>query len=216
MKGNQIEFTIGDTKSNQQTASKTDVTITINNNNNKNGKNNEPDVTIKERNINLDESQEFFPSNNQQNVTHQRPRCCKNKSSSVPIPPFDQIQICGIDRNGFLIALCKELTTLLTRNDLVLIHNILDRSGLIIFPFASLAVIHETLLPEGYIVKISYALETDSKCCGLKTTINPIKNVSKIIIKHNESGAEYDFQMTQNLLYNYLISEYKICLTAVI
>lgn len=229
--GRLIEFNVGDPKSNQQTASKVDCSITINNRVTPpspghkveaqgdmkvpNGPEHEGDVILNERNI------EVFAPTAQNANGHFDPRvnvAVRPKTRSVPssterflvVSRQPVITSEEIENNiDFLKKLNTILTNTLTCENRKLVANMIDSSGKVILTGQDLCeLIAEMLNIDAKQVNISYVEgQIESSCFRIK--IMPFKEILNIKIDNQ------DFRSSQNEAYNVLTDIYKISLNTV-
>lgn len=227
-----IEFTCGDPKSNQQTASKVECSITINNNDEKK-KSTRRGSTF--RGVNgaetfdseyiHDESVEDIetppatikqqPSISSFNSRVQLP--VKQVQRSVPASAERFVMVSRqpvitadeIDANGeFHRKLNEVFIKMLTEKDMQLISNIVDRTGKIILTAEDFCEVIAAMLStadntvESDSVSITLQEEITAKC--FKVSISPFKHVTSIKID------KQDFHTVQNEAYNVLRDIYKI------
>lgn len=226
--GRLIEFNVGDPKSNQQTASKVDCSITINNKLTSplpeckgdkvhEGNPESPpgslspqgkeDVILNERNIEVFEV--FDPRVN----ISVRPKTRSVPSSTErflvvsrqPVITSEEIE----NNIDFLKKLNTILTNTLTCENRKLVANMIDSSGKVILTGQDLCeIIAEMLNIDAKQVNISYVEgQIESSCFRIK--ILPFKEILNIKIDNQ------DFRSSQNEAYNVLTDTYKISLNTV-
>ena len=225
-----IEFTCGDPKSNQQTASKVECSITINNNDQeKKGRRGstfrgvngaevfdseyvaEDDIEMPQEAVGIKQQ----PSISSFNSRVQMP--VKPVQRSVPASAERFVMVSRqpiitadeIDANTeFHRKLNEVLINMLTEKDMVLISNIVDRTGKIILTAEDFCAVIAAMLSSGDNVlepediSISLQEEITAKC--FKVSISPFKRVTSIKID------KQDFHTVQNEAYNVLRDVYKI------
>ena len=230
-----IEFSVGDSKSNQQTASKVDCSIIINNHNRKESKSD--DSSLCEIVENVEESKS--PSQNTQPETHASRNISSNinKTSGLQINvPLAQSRLVEQQHyaNRYLVTsrvasilreeilqshevknkLLEIFQTMLINNNKQLLANILDQSNHIILDGNSLAELIITILNLGgenafetSDVKITYNENVLSSC--FKIQISPFKRILKIMV------GDQDLELHQHEVYTTIINDFKISLDTV-
>lgn len=226
-----IEFSVGDSKSNQQTASKVDCSIVINNHNRKESKND--DSSLCEIVENVEES-----SLQNQSETHASRNV--NKTSeitklqvNVPLAQSRMVEqqhyanrylvtsrVASILREEILQShevkdkLLEIFQTMLVNNNKQLLANILDQSNHIILDGTSLAELIITILNLGgensfetSDVKITYNENVLSTC--FKIQISPFKRILKIMV------GDQDLELHQHEVYTTIINDFKVSLDTV-
>lgn len=221
-----IEFNVGDPKSNQQTASKVDCTITINNTNEKIPEN-EPKEISKEVPKEVESSKPtatesetlrdfevtFNPKINLALAPKSRalPTSAERYIvvSRQPIITAEEIE----NNMEFMKTLNKILVNTLINNDKKLLANIIDGSGKIILSASDLCdLIAVMLSTEDFEVtnkqvSISYQESFTSSCFRLK--ISPFKSILTIKVDNQ------DLYNLQNEAYNVLTDKFMVSLDTV-
>lgn len=218
-----IEFNVGDPKSNQQTASKIDCSITINNVSDKYYRNNEEDevtFTPKARGVETFEESTTTPIevktnviNNSNDITNVKVK--ENKSQSRYVVTSRQTVVTSdeIDVNiDFIKKLLKILTDMLINDDKKLLSNVLDQTNKIILTGSDLCELISSLLSTSNNIKptdvcLTYKDNIINSC--FRTKIIPFKDITSIKINNQ------DFQTVQNEAYNVLTDVYNISLNRV-
>lgn len=226
-----IEFSVGDSKSNQQTASKVDCSIVINNHNRKESKND--DSSLCEIVENVEES-----SLQNQSETHASRNVNKtseitNLQVNVPLAQSRMVEqqhyanrylvtsrVASILREEILQShevkdkLLEIFQTMLVNNNKQLLANILDQSNHIILDGTSLAELIITILNLGgensfetSDVKITYNENVLSTC--FKIQISPFKRILKIMV------GDQDLELHQHEVYTTIINDFKVSLDTV-
>ena len=223
-----IEFSVGDSKSNQQTASKVDCSIIINNHNRKASKSDDSSLCEIVENTEESPSQKTQPDIRARNV---------NKTSGLQINvPLAQSRLVEQQHyaNRYLVTsrvasilreeilqshevknkLLEIFQTMLINNNKQLLANILDQSNHIILDGNSLAELIITILNLGgenafetSDVKITYNENVLSSC--FKIQISPFKRILKIMI------GDQDLELHQHEVYTTIINDFKISLDTV-
>lgn len=223
-----IEFSVGDSKSNQQTASKVDCSIVINNHNRKDSKSDDSSL------CEIVENAEESPLQNTQSDIHARN---VNKTSGLQINvPLVQSRLVEQQyyANRYLVTsrvasilreeilqshevknkLLEIFQTMLINNNKQLLANILDQSNHIILDGNSLAELIITILNLGgenafetSDVKITYNENVLSSC--FKIQISPFKRILKIMV------GDQDLELHQHEVYTTIINDFKISLDTV-
>lgn len=223
-----IEFSVGDSKSNQQTASKVDCSIVINNHNRKDSKSDDSSL------CEIVENAEESPLQNTQSDIHARN---VNKTSGLQINvPLVQSRLVEQQHyaNRYLVTsrvasilreeilqshevknkLLEIFQTMLINNNKQLLANILDQSNHIILDGNSLAELIITILNLGgenafetSDVKITYNENVLSSC--FKIQISPFKRILKIMV------GDQDLELHQHEVYTTIINDFKISLDTV-
>jgi hypothetical protein len=225
-----IEFTCGDPKSNQQTASKVECSITINNN--------DKDKKAKRgsvfRGINGAEvfDSEYVAETEEIEVVDEQPIkqqpsiTAFNSRVNVPVkqmqravPPSTE-RFVMVSRQPVITAdeieanvefhkkLNEILIKMLTEHDMQLIANIVDRTGKIILGANDFCEVVAAMLStvdnplEAGDINITLQEEITAKC--FKVSVSPFKHVTGIKIN------KQDFHTVQNEAYNVLRDVYKI------
>lgn len=224
-----IEFNVGDPKSNQQTASKIDCSITINNVSDKYYRNNEddeltftPKADVKTRGVEINgiETFEESPIEVKTNVKNNSNdsaavKVKENKSQSRYVVTSRQTVVTSdeIDVNiDFIKKLLKILTDMLINDDKKLLSNVLDQTNKIILTGSDLCELISTLLSTSNNIKptdvcLTYKDNIINSC--FRTKIIPFKDITSIKINNQ------DFQTVQNEAYNVLTDVYNISLNRV-
>ena len=219
-----IEFNVGDPKSNQQTASKIDCSITINNVSDKYYRNEEDEVTFtpKARGVEINgiETFEESPIEVKTNVKNNSNdsaavKVKENKSQSRYVVTSRQTVVTSdeIDVNiDFIKKLLKILTDMLINDDKKLLSNVLDQTNKIILTGSDLCELISTLLSTSNNIKptdvcLTYKDNIINSC--FRTKIIPFKDITSIKINNQ------DFQTVQNEAYNVLTDVYNISLNRV-
>lgn len=217
-----IEFNVGDPKSNQQTASKIDCSITINNVSDKYYRNEEDEVTFtpKARGVETFEESTTTPIevktnviNNSNDITNVKVK--ENKSQSRYVVTSRQTVVTSdeIDVNiDFIKKLLKILTDMLINDDKKLLSNVLDQTNKIILTGSDLCELISSLLSTSNNIKptdvcLTYKDNIINSC--FRTKIIPFKDITSIKINNQ------DFQTVQNEAYNVLTDVYNISLNRV-
>ena len=223
-----IEFSVGDSKSNQQTASKVDCSIVINNHNRKESKNDDSSLCEIVENVeesSLQNQSETYASRN------------VNKTSGLQINvPLAQSRLVEQQHyaNRYLVTsrvasilreeilqshevknkLLEIFQTMLINNNKQLLANILDQSNHIILDGNSLAELIITILNLGgenafetSDVKITYNENVLSSC--FKIQISPFKRILKIMV------GDQDLELHQHEVYTTIINDFKVSLDTV-
>lgn len=223
-----IEFSVGDSKSNQQTASKVDCSIVINNHNRKDSKSDDSSL------CEIVENAEESPLQNTQSDIHARN---VNKTSGLQINvPLVQSRLVEQQHyaNRYLVTsrvasilreeilqshevknkLLEIFQTMLINNNKQLLANILDQSNHIILDGNSLAELIITILNLGgenafetSDVKITYNENVLSSC--FKIQISPFKRILKIMV------GDQDLELHQHEVYTTIINDFKVSLDTV-
>lgn len=223
-----IEFSVGDSKSNQQTASKVDCSIVINNHNRKDSKSDDSSL------CEIVENAEESPLQNTQPDIHARN---VNKTSGLQINvPLAQSRLVEQQHyaNRYLVTsrvasilreeilqshevknkLLEIFQTMLINNNKQLLANILDQSNHIILDGNSLAELIITILNLGgenafetSDVKITYNENVLSSC--FKIQISPFKRILKIMV------GDQDLELHQHEVYTTIINDFKVSLDTV-
>lgn len=225
-----IEFNVGDPKSNQQTASKIDCSITINNVSDKYYRNNfneddELTFTPKARGVETFEESTTTPievktnvinnSNDNTSVKGANVKVKENKSQSRYVVTSRQTVVTSdeIDVNiDFIKKLLKILTDMLINDDKKLLSNVLDQTNKIILTGSDLCELISSLLSSSNVIKptdvcLTYKDNIINSC--FRTKIIPFKDITSIKINNQ------DFQTVQNEAYNILSDVYNISLNRV-
>lgn len=220
-----VEFKGGDTKSNQQTSSHLNCSVTINNSVEKIKDDDEETVTPK-NNVRT-RSTTFKDEDNEDNeyVKYLKPRVkvpIRHMTRSVPQNVERYVMVSKqpiitaehiYDNIEIYKKLVEILTSTLTSNDKKLIANIIDTTDKIILSASELCeLIALTLTTDEYEVKaadviISYHDDIITSCC--KVHISPFKHILSIKINNQ------DFKTFQNEAYNVLTDIFKISLNTV-
>ena len=224
-----IEFNVGDPKSNQQTASKIDCSITINNvsdkyyrnNNSTNFKGNEEDeltFTPKARGVEINGIETFEESpievkTNVKNNSVENNNTNKSQSRYVVTSRQTVVTSDEIDVNiDFIKKLLKILTDMFINDDKKLLSNVLDQTNKIILTGSDLCELISSLLSSSNVIKptdvcLTYKDNIINSC--FRTKIIPFKDITSIKINNQ------DFQTVQNEAYNTLTDVYNISLNRV-
>ena len=223
-----IEFSVGDSKSNQQTASKVDCSIVINNHNRKDSKSDDSSLCEIVENIEESPLQNTQPDIRARNV---------NKTSGLQINvPLAQSRLVEQQHyaNRYLVTsrvasilreeilqshdvknkLLEIFQTMLINNNKQLLANILDQSNHIVLDGNSLAELIITILNLGgenafetSDVKITYNENVLSSC--FKIQISPFKRILKIMV------GDQDLELHQHEVYTTIINDFKVSLDTV-
>lgn len=223
-----IEFSVGDSKSNQQTASKVDCSIVINNHNRKDSKSDDSSLCEIVENAEESPLQNTQPDIRARNV---------NKTSGLQINvPLAQSRLVEQQHyaNRYLVTsrvasilreeilqshevknkLLEIFQTMLINNNKQLLANILDQSNHIILDGNSLAELIITILNLGgenafetSDVKITYNENVLSSC--FKIQISPFKRILKIMV------GDQDLELHQHEVYTTIINDFKVSLDTV-
>lgn len=223
-----IEFSVGDSKSNQQTASKVDCSIVINNHNRKDSKSDDSSLCEIVENAEESQLQNTQPDIRARNV---------NKTSGLQINvPLAQSRLVEQQHyaNRYLVTsrvasilreeilqshevknkLLEIFQTMLINNNKQLLANILDQSNHIILDGNSLAELIITILNLGgenafetSDVKITYNENVLSSC--FKIQISPFKRILKIMV------GDQDLELHQHEVYTTIINDFKVSLDTV-
>lgn len=221
-----IEFSVGDPKSNQQTASKLDCQIIVNNNTerSKSGTRSEvvDDVQIYES------SSEGVGIEASQDVHHKGPQRPKEDVLKVNVPVKRSVDVKPDSANRFYVtsrnpAVMKEeifcndavkdeririLMNIVCNDDKHLLANLLDRSGKVILSANDFASLVAIMLSSGgneistADVKLSYRDEYITSCLSVK--LSPYKSITNIII------GDQDMRIHQYEAYNVLVNDFGI------
>ena len=226
-----IEFTVGDPKSNQQTASKLDCQIIVNNSNGtvqtKKNKSSSPmrDVSI------TDDVQVFKGSSEVDEISEVESNSSdleEAKSLKVKVPLNRSVEKIQASASRFYVTsrnpavlreeilqsipvkdeLIKIFSKILCQNDKELIANILDRSGKIIINAEDFANLLAAMLSSSgqevkpTDIKINYKEEYITSC--LKVRISPFKSVISI------TAGEQDLKIHQFEAYNVLTNDFNV------
>lgn len=225
-----IEFNVGDPKSNQQTASKIDCSITINNVSDKYYRNEEDEVTFtpKARGVEINGIETFEESttvpievktnvknNSNDIIIKGNDKVKENKSQSRYVVTSRQTVVTSdeIDVNiDFIKKLLKILTDMLINDDKKLLSNVLDQTNKIILTGSDLCELISSLLSTSNNIKptdvcLTYKDNIINSC--FRTKIIPFKDITSIKINNQ------DFQTVQNEAYNILSDVYNISLNRV-
>lgn len=226
-----IEFNVGDPKSNQQTASKIDCSITINNLNDKYYRNEEDEVTftpksnvstaVKGRGVEINGIETFEESTtvpievktNVKNNSKENNTANKSQSRYVVTSRQTVVTADEIDVNiEFIKKLLKILTDMLINDDKKLLSNVLDQTNKIILTGSDLCELISTLLSSSNDIKptdvcLTYKDNIINSC--FRTKIIPFKDITSIKINNQ------DFQTVQNEAYNILTNVYNVSLNRV-
>lgn len=231
-----IEFNVGDPKSNQQTASKIDCSITINNVSDKYYRNEEDEVTftpktndgavVKTRGVEINGIETFEEStttpievktnvknNSNDSITVSTKGKQKSQSRYVVTSRQTVVTSDEIDVNiDFIKKLLKILTDMLINDDKKLLSNVLDQTNKIILTGSDLCELISTLLSTSNVIKptdvcLTYKDNIINSC--FRTKIIPFKDITSIKINNQ------DFQTVQNEAYNVLTDVYNISLNRV-
>lgn len=220
-----VEFKGGDTKSNQQTSSNLNCSVTINNA--IETIKDDDEETVKPRTRSTTFKDEDNEDNNiyHQDVKYLKPRVkvpIRHMTRSVPqnVERYVMVSKQPIitaehihDNIEIYKKLVEILTSTLTSNDKKLIANIIDTTDKIILSASELCeLIALTLTTDEYEVKasdviISYHDDIITSCC--KVHISPFKHILSIKINNQ------DFKTFQNEAYNVLTDTFKISLNTV-
>lgn len=223
-----IEFSVGDSKSNQQTASKVDCSIVINNHNRKDSKSDDSSL------CEIVENAEESPlQNTQPDIRARNVDKTSGLQINVPLAQSRLVEqqhyanrylvtsrVASILREEILQShevknkLLEIFQTMLINNNKQLLANILDQSNHIILDGNSLAELIITILNLGgenafetSDVKITYNENVLSSC--FKIQISPFKRILKIMV------GDQDLELHQHEVYTTIINDFKVSLDTV-
>lgn len=223
-----IEFSVGDSKSNQQTASKVDCSIVINNHNRKDSKSD--DSSLCEI---VENAEESLLQNTQPDIRARNVNKTSELQINVPLAQSRLVEqqhyanrylvtsrVASILREEILQShevknkLLEIFQTMLINNNKQLLANILDQSNHIILDGNSLAELIITILNLGgenafetSDVKITYNENVLSSC--FKIQISPFKRILKIMV------GDQDLELHQHEVYTTIINDFKVSLDTV-